>query len=223
VEPTSIKVTQALTTYGIVSLLLHAVPIKVGIDTHAEVDLVDIKLVRQLGLKPCRNRNLPILRAINQQNLHTYGAYNLRLELTDAYGIRRTTFRPYLAIDRDPNDSQVLLGMTALNELKVLIDCENSQWQYKLEKSDIRLESYQRFRKRAKNAVVYALVDINHLIPSDISSLIDKLPDSLRKSYPDVFLAQNAEKLAPYRDIDLAIELRPRTEPPYRPIYPLSP
>jgi hypothetical protein len=112
--------------------------------------------------------------------------------------------------------------MTALNELKVFIDCENSQWQYKLEKSDIRLESYQRFRKRAKNAIVYALVDINHLIPSDISSLIDKLPDSL-KDYSDVFLAQNAEKLAPYRDIDLAIELQPGKEPPYGPIYPLSP
>jgi hypothetical protein len=109
-----------------VSLLSHAIPIKVGINTHAEVDLVDIKLVQQLGLKPCRNRNLPILQAINQQNLPTYGAYNVRLELADAYGIRRTTFWPYLAIDRDPNDSQVLLGMTALNELKVLIDCENS-------------------------------------------------------------------------------------------------
>ena len=105
-EPTkAIRVIQALTTYGIVSPLSHAIPIKVGIDTHAEVDLVDIKLVRQLGLKPCRNRNLPILRAINQQNLSTYGAYNLRLELTDAYGIRRTTLQPYLAIDCDPNDS----------------------------------------------------------------------------------------------------------------------
>jgi hypothetical protein len=96
----------------------------VGIDTHAEVDLVDIKLVKQLGLKPCRNKDLPILRAINQQNLPTYGAYNVRLELTDMYGIRRTTLRPYLAIDRDPEDSQVLLGMTALNELKLLVDCE---------------------------------------------------------------------------------------------------
>ena len=217
-----IRVTQALTTHGIVSPLSHTIPVKVRIDTHAEVDLVDIKLVQQLGLKPCRNRNLSILRAINQQNLHTYGAYNLRLELTDAYGIRRTTLRPYLAIDRDLDDSQVLLGITALNELKVFIDCENSQWQYKLEKSDIRLESYQRFRKRAKNAIVYALVDINYLIPSDISSLIDKLPDSL-KDYSDVFLAQNAEKLAPYRDIDLAIELQPGKEPPYGPIYPLSP
>ena len=141
-EPTSIRVTQALTTHGIVSPLSHAIPIKVGINTHIEVDLVDINLVQQLGLKPCRNRNLLILRAINQQNLHTYRAYNLRLELTDAYGIRRTTLQPYLAIDYNPNDSQVLLGMTALNELKVFIDCENSQWQYKLEKSDIRLESY---------------------------------------------------------------------------------
>jgi len=126
VEPTQpIRVTKALTTYGIVSPLSHAIPIKVGIDTHAEVDLVDINLVRQLGLKPCRNENLPILRAVNQQDLHTYGAYNLRLELTDTYGIRKTTLRPYLAIDRDPGDSQLLLGMTALNELKVLIDCEN--------------------------------------------------------------------------------------------------
>ena len=144
-EPTSIRVTQALTTYGIMSPLSHAIPIKVGIDTHAEVDLVDIKLVQQLGLKPCRNRNLPILRAINQQNLHTYGAYNLRLELTDAYGVSKTTLRPYLAIDRDPSDSQLLLGMTALNELKVFIDCENHQWQYKLDKSNIRFELYQRF------------------------------------------------------------------------------
>ena len=138
------------------------------------------------------------MRAINQQNLSTYRAYNLRLELTDAYGIHRTTLRPYLAIDRDPNDSQVLLGMTALNGLKVFIDCEKSQWQYKLERSDIRLKSYQRFRKRAKNAIVYALVDVNHLIPSDISSLIDKLSDNLKRNYPDVFSDQNAKKLAPH-------------------------
>jgi hypothetical protein len=107
-----------------VSPLSHAIPIQVGIDTHAEADLVDIQLVRHLGLKPCRNTNLPILRAINQQNLPTYGAYNLRLELTDAYGTRRTSLRPYLAVDRDQGDSRVLLGMPALTELKILIDCE---------------------------------------------------------------------------------------------------
>jgi hypothetical protein len=40
-----------MTTHGIVSPLSQAIPIQVGIDTHTEVDLVNIKLVRQLGLK----------------------------------------------------------------------------------------------------------------------------------------------------------------------------
>ena len=67
-EPTTepIRVTQALITHGIISPLSQAIPILVGIDTYTEVDLVDIKLVRQLGLKPYRNTNLPILRAVNQ-------------------------------------------------------------------------------------------------------------------------------------------------------------
>ena len=47
-------------------LLSHAIPIKVRIDIYIEVDLVDIKLVQQLGLKPYWNKDLLILRAINQ-------------------------------------------------------------------------------------------------------------------------------------------------------------
>ena len=124
-EPTkSIRVTKALTTYGIVLPLSYTIPIKVGIDTYAKVDLVDIKLVYQLGLKPCRNKNLPILQAVNQQNLNTYGAYNVRLELTNSYRVCRSTLRLYIAIDQDQGDSQILLGITVLNELKILVDCE---------------------------------------------------------------------------------------------------
>jgi hypothetical protein len=107
-----------------VSPLSHAILIHIGINTHAEADLVNIQLVQQLGLKPCRNTNLPILQAINQQNLTTYRAYNLRLKLTDAYKTRQTSLRPYLAVDQDQGDSKVLLGMPALTELKILVDCE---------------------------------------------------------------------------------------------------
>ena len=123
----SLRITKAFTTNGIVSPLSQAIPILVGINTHAEVDLVNIKLVQQLGLKPCRNTNLPILQAVNQQNLYTYRAYNIQLELTDDYGVRRTTLRPYLAIDQDPRDSQILLGITALKEQKILIDYYTNQ------------------------------------------------------------------------------------------------
>jgi hypothetical protein len=120
----------------------------------------------------------------------------------------------------------LLLGITALNELKVFIDCENCQWQYKLDKSNIQFELHQQFRKRARNANIYALVEINYLIPSTISSLIDRLLDKLLDSlrnYLDIFSSDNAKKLAPHWDIDLAIELQPGKEPLYRPIYPLSP
>ena len=55
-------------------------------------------------------------------------------------------------------------------------------------------------------------------MPSHIAS---QLPNSLQH-HLDVFLASNAKKLAPYRDIDLAIKLQPRKEPLYSPIFPLS-
>ena len=68
---------------------------------------------------------------------------------------------------------------------------------------------------------MYTLIEVNHLISSMPSHVASQLPNSLRH-YLDVFLANNAKKLAPYRDIDLAIELQPRKEPLYGPIYPLS-
>ena len=86
-----LQVASAIVTYRIISPLSYAIPIQVEIDIHAKVDLVDIQLVRQLGLKQCQNKNLPILQAVNQQNLPTYRAYYLRLELTDSYGVRQTT------------------------------------------------------------------------------------------------------------------------------------
>ena len=43
--PESLRVTKAFITNGIVSPLSQAIPILVGINIYAEVDLVDIKLV----------------------------------------------------------------------------------------------------------------------------------------------------------------------------------
>ena len=117
-----------MTMHGIVSLLSQAIPVLVGINTHAEVDLVDIKLVWQLGLKPYQNTNLLILQTINRQDLHTYRAYNVQLELIDTYRVRRTTLQLYLAIDQDLGDLYILLGMLALSKLKLLVDYKTSQW-----------------------------------------------------------------------------------------------
>src|SRR5437763_1023505 len=51
--------------------------------------------------------------------------------------------------------------------------------------------------------------------------LTDKRPACLQP-HADVFSLDNAKKIAPHRNIDLAIDLQPWKEPPYGPIYPLS-
>ena len=69
---------------------------------------------------------------------------------------------------------------------------------------------------------MYALVEVNHLLRSTSDQPTSELPACLQR-YLDVFSTENAKKLAPHRNIDLAIELQPGKEPPYGPIYPLSP
>jgi hypothetical protein len=64
-------------------------------------------------------------------------------------------------------------------------------------------------------------VEVNQLLRSDLTSA-GKIPACL-KEYLDVFSSSNAKKLAPHRNIDLAIKLYPGKELPYGPIYPLSP
>ena len=59
------------------------------------------------------------------------------------------------------------------------------------------------------------------MISSETLQQANKLPNSLY-NFLDVFLASNTKKLVLYCDINLAIELQPRKEPLYGPIYPLS-
>jgi hypothetical protein len=60
------------------------------------------------------------------------------------------------------------------------------------------------------------------LLQSQSPDLSNELPACLQH-YLDVFLKANAKKLAPNRDINLAIDLLPGKEPLYGPMYPLSP
>jgi hypothetical protein len=84
---------------------------------------------------------------------------------------------------------------------------------------------------------VYTLIKVNHLIrklsltkstypikPTYITKpilLLDKFPTYL-KPYLDVFSPNYTRKLAPYKNVDLAINLQPRSKPLYSLIYPLS-
>ena len=97
--------------------------------------------------------------------------------------------------------------MLALTELKVLLDCDTGQWEYKVDKTSIQVEPYHQFQRKTKEAKVYALVEVNHLLRSRSADLLgNTLPDCLG-DYLNVFSSSNTKKLALYRNIDLAIKL----------------
>ena len=122
------------------------------------------------------------------------------------YGTHRIMLRPYLVVDRTVGNSQVLLGILALNKLKILVNCELYQWEYKVKKTYIRVDSYRWFQKRTSGTRVYALVKVNYLLRSISDQLTNKFPAYLQ-GYLDVFSIENVKKLALHRNIDLAIEL----------------
>ena len=116
--------------------------------------------------------------------------------------------------------------MPALEKMKIKIDCEKHEWQYKLSKNDIQVISKKKFRKHFGKAGVYALVQTNSQIspgqkkPSlhgDTQKITVSIPGCI-ENYADVFVQKNAEQLPP----DLAIETEPGKKPPWGPIYPLS-
>ena len=68
------------------------------------------------------------------------------------------------------------------------------------------------------NAVVIGRIE---RIDEEKVTIIDRLPDQYH-DYLDLFRPSTAEKLALRRTFDHAIDLKPDTQPPWGPIYPLS-
>ena len=68
------------------------------------------------------------------------------------------------------------------------------------------------------NAVVIGRME---KVDDEKVTIIDRLPERYH-GYLDLFCPSTAEKLAPRRTFDHAINLKPDTQPPWGPIYPLS-
>jgi len=68
------------------------------------------------------------------------------------------------------------------------------------------------------NAVVIGRIE---RIDEEKVTIIDRVPDQYH-DYADLFRPSTAEKLAPRRTFDHVIDLKPDTQPPWGPIYPLS-
>jgi hypothetical protein len=110
----------------------HRIP--VGLDSYSMVDIISILFVRSLILSPCNKKKYqheePEVEGIGRMKAKTYGFFHLRLCIIDRW-YRSTRFIcSFLVVDRDPRDSQVLLGRPALKDLKISINNLNDTWEF---------------------------------------------------------------------------------------------
>ena len=98
------------------------------------VDLVSISFVKSLGLSPCtrpKHQHVePALEGVGQIQPKTYGFYHLRLRITDRWNQSLEFIRPFLAVDRNARDSQVLLGRPTLKDFKINICNGIDSWEF---------------------------------------------------------------------------------------------
>lgn len=204
----------------------------VDLDTGAEVDIISVSLAKQCRFELAK-KTAPILEAVGNFRVPTYGVYTVPITLTDSRGTTRTVERPCIAVDRDPDlkGSPVLLSMTSLVEMKIYLIPNGQKWWF--EAPSMELCSPHRFAKKARNhAFVYAVICLPEEIPAKVMEAkvkqdsekgteTPRIPTELQ-DYSDVFSAEGSKYLFPHGSSDHAIELKDGTDPPYGPIYPLS-
>jgi hypothetical protein len=118
--------------------------------------------------------------------------------------------------------------MPALQDMNIFLRPRTRAWQYSLfrdGKPKIKIESNKQFKRHfRKNLKIYAIViNPSHRMEGPTATKTNQLPSELQQ-YEDVFAAENATALPPHRPgVDMAIPLQEGQQPPYGPLYPLSP
>ena len=190
------------------------------------MNFVGKNFVEGLGLKPCtrkHNHKVPDIAGAGGANVATYGVYHLRVELTDKWGISVETIRPFVAIDRAPTDSPILVGMPLLSELKMIIHCEDSTWEFerKIRCQTLSLHQLEKQLCREAKARVFSIQAVFKMEDEDVLSddpvdlgALSAFPKFIREGYADVFDDRNANQLPPHRETDHAINLKEEYDPP---------
>ena len=70
-----------------------------------------------------------MVEGIGRMEPKTHGFYHLKLCMTDKWNHSVQFIHPFLAVDRSPQDSQVLLGRPALKDLKISINNSSDSWE----------------------------------------------------------------------------------------------
>jgi len=139
-ETNFFRIEKAIDTWAEVSApcqTSQSLRIPVGLDSYSMVDLVSISFVKSLGLSPCtksKHRHvIPILEGVGETYPQTYGFFHLQLKIVDRFNHSFDFIRPFLAVDHNSNDSQVLLGRPALKDFKINICNSADTWEFEFQ------------------------------------------------------------------------------------------
>ena len=141
-------------------------------DTGAQMSCISEQWAREKDLKPYIRKYPKFIAGIGPLRSRAKGAYWVRYTLRDSVGVVREHYRPFLAVEREPDEAPLLIGKPDLQQIGVDIHLrpEGVKWQYSLHKVNkpfVKVESEKKFKKRLrKSPKIYALVATNHLIQS---------------------------------------------------------
>src|SRR5271170_1582087 len=157
-----LAIVKAFESWGELHTNQQSYHIQFGMDSYAEMDFVSIDFIRSVGLTPCQKRqhdhDIPTIEDAGRTSLTTYGVYHLRCSLTDRWGYQFSFIRPFIAINRDPKDTPILLGRPALQEYQIILDNESMEWEFR-QKATVTEYSAKRFQQllRKSSAHLYGI------------------------------------------------------------------
>src|SRR5437667_11107491 len=87
------------------------------------VDLASIPFVKSFGLSPCIKHQhvVPEPKGVGPTSPKTYGLFHLNASIADRFHRSFHSCDLFWAVDRDPRNSQVLLGRPALKDFRINI------------------------------------------------------------------------------------------------------
>ena len=83
--------------------------------------LYKVLRARALPKTPAPIYVTPRLKGVKETSPKTYSFFHLRMTLIDRFNRSFDYIRPFLAVNRDPRDSQVLLGRPMLKDFGIII------------------------------------------------------------------------------------------------------
>lgn len=205
--------------------------IKVLMDTGAEIDVIDMNLVRKLGLEPARDYAAPGLESFRGEKANPGNAYWLTFFLIDSHGRPRKVRRVLAGAELKDGSHDIILSRPSMGQEGIVIDCATNKWHYAMVAAADPASFAREIVENKEKA--YVLHITAFLTPKEVAQQAleadgdapaetpKELPPEL-KGLEGFFDEQAAKRMPMLAEATHKIDLVEGKEPPYGPLYPMN-